>query len=149
MKKIALLLAALILSGCVTVKIPKYIKDTAPYTKKFYANFEDALAAARQALGDEGWKISEVANPAIFEQTPATDPNKKQIVIFTETRQTPFIFSSRYMTVNVFLRNADDGTDVEVRYAAVTPMLFKNTNNYKNDPVVNKILNRISELLNK
>ncbi len=143
------LMAALLLSGCVTVKIPKYIQDASPYKKRFYASFEETLNAARQALGDEGWRISEMANPAVFEQSQVVSPDTKQIVIFTEARQTPFIFSSRYMTVNVFLRNADDGTDVEVRYASVTPMLFKNANNYKNDSVVNKILNRISELLEK
>ena len=149
MKKMAWFMLVLFLCGCVTIKIPKYIQDASPYKKKFYAHYEETLDAARKALMDEGWRISDMANPAVFEQAQNASEQVRQILIFTEARQTPFIFSSRYMTVNVLIRGSDDGTDVEIRYVAVTPLFFKNASSYKNDPVVNKILNRISDLLEK
>ena len=147
MKKITVLLAVLFLAGCVSVKIPKYLQDKFPYKKKFYADFETTLKAAEQALRDTGWKISETANPGAFEQGDLSGNEAKQILIFTEVRQTPLILSSRYMNLNVFVRTADNGTEVEIRYASVVPVVFQGRENYKNDAVVEKVFNRISELL--
>lgn len=150
MKKIFWIFALLILTGCVTVKIPKYLQDQFPYKKKFYASFDETLTAARQALLDMGWKISEVSSPVVFEHNESTkEIDTKQALFFTEVRQTPLILSSRYMSLNVYVRAADDGSDVEIRYLSVTPMLFKNAQSYQNDTVVNKIFDRISELLEK
>ena len=147
MKK--LILCALLLSctGCVTVKIPKYLKNEFPYTKKFYSDFDKVSKATLKALSDLGWRISEMSNPAVFEQDLASDSQRKQVVIFTEIRQTPLILSSRYMSLNIYLRAVDDGTDMEIRYISVTPILFKNVENYKNDAVVNKIFTHIANEL--
>ena len=150
MKKLFLVLVAILFAGCVTVKIPKYLQDKSPYQKKYYVGYEETLAATRQALFDSGWKVSEVTSPMAFEQGEITkEDDKKQALIFTEVRQTPLLLSSRYLSVNVYVRAADEGTDVEIRYLGVTPMLFKNAQNFKNDAVVNKIFDRISELVEK
>jgi len=151
MKKIWLGAALFIVcAGCVSVKIPKYLKDEFPYKKKFYASFDETLTATQQALLDNGWHISDMSSPSVFEQDQAPlDPQGKQILIFTEMRQTPIVLTSRYMSLNVYLLSADNSTDVEIRYLAITPMLFKNMENYKNDAVVNKIFDRITELVKK
>ena len=149
MKKIWWFMVFVICTGCVTVKIPKYLKDEFPYKKKFYATFDNTLTATKQALKETGWKITEMANPSTFEQDQSVNSKVKQILIFTEIRQTPLILSSRYMSLNLYLRSLEDATDVEIRYISVMPMLFKNSENYKNDDVVNKIFDRISQLLEK
>ena len=149
MKKIWWFLVFVMCTGCVTVKIPKYLKDGFPYKKKFYATFDNTLTATKQALKETGWKITEMANPSTFEQDQSVNSKVKQILIFTEIRQTPLILSSRYMSLNLYLRSLEDATDVEIRYISVMPMLFKNSENYKNDDVVNKIFDRISQLLEK
>ena len=147
MKKTIFLLVVALLAGCVSVKVPKYVADKSPYKKKFYADFETTFAAAQEALKEGGWKISDVKHPSVFEQGAVLEGEEKQALIFTEIRQTPLFLSSRYMSLNVFVRPADNGTEVEIRYLSVVPALFKNRESYKNDAVVNKVFNRISEIL--
>ena len=64
-------------------------------------------------------------------------------------RQTPLVLSSRYTSLNIYLQEIDNGTNVEIRYLSVVPMVFKSTQNYKNDGLVYAIFDRISELLEK
>ena len=136
------------LCGCVTVKTPTYIKDPSKYKKEFFASYEKTLEAVQQALEDNGWKISGMTDPGVYEQQPTdTTGTRKQILIFTEVRQTPLILLSRFMNLNVYLRTTDTGTEVEIRYSLVTSMLVRNTYSSTNDAVVNKILNRIGEIL--
>ena len=136
--------------GCMTVKIPKYLKDEFPYKHKFYASFDDTLDATIQALNDSGWKVADTSHPAVFEQGIArSDVENKQILLFTDVRQTPLLLSSRYMSLNVYIFSSDETTDVEVRYMAVTPVLFRSAETYKNDPVVNKVFDRIETILEK
>ncbi len=150
MRKMVWILLLLVCVGCVTVKVPKYLKDEFPYKKKFYASFEDTITATQRALKEAGWHVSDISSPTVFEGSQAASvPQGKQVLIFTEIRQTPLIFSSRYMSLNVYVRASDDGTDVEIRYISVVPMFFKNSESYKNDTVANKILERISGLLEK
>ena len=147
MKKLTCVVLLVILSGCVTVKIPKYLPLENPYKKKFFSSFDEVLTAAKQALVDTGWQMTDMTSPSVFEQQASVQTQWKQILNFTEIRQTPLILSSRYMSINVYLRSVDDGTEVEIRYMAVMPMLFGNSQSYKNDDVVNKILDRIAQLL--
>ena len=150
MRKFFWIFMAIMLTGCVTVKIPKYLQDKFPYQKTYYSPYEETLTAVRQALADSGWKVSEVSSPMAFEQGEVQkEAEGKQVLIFTEVRQTPLFLSSRYLNLNAYVRASDDGTDVEIRYLGITPMLFKHSQNYRNDAVVNKIFDRISELLNQ
>ena len=50
MKKAIWLACLVVCTGCVTVKVPKYLQDEFPYQKKFYASFDDTLAATKNAL---------------------------------------------------------------------------------------------------
>ena len=151
MKKILLCFLLLSCFGCVTVKMPKYLKDEFPYQKKFYASYDDTLTATMDALKGLGWEISETSHPSVFEHGQLSEAEgARQILIFTEIRQTPLFLSSRYMSLNVYVRMAgNESTDVEIRYVSVTPMLFKNSQSYKNEGVVQNVFDRISELLNQ
>ena len=143
MKRVVYFLLVLALAGCVSVKIPKYLPEKFPYKKKFYADFETTLKAAEEALQDTGWKISDRTHPSLFEEGYVAEDQVRQALIFTEVRQTPLFLSSRYMGLNVFVRAADQGVDVEIRYVSVVPVIFNNRQSYKNDAVVGKVLNRI------
>lgn len=150
MKKTILVLLLFFCVGCISVKVPKYLPDQFPYKKTYYASFDDTLKAALQALNDLGWRTTEMTSPSVFEQNlSSADASLKQVLIFTEVRQTPLILSSRYMSINVYVRAIQDGTEVEVRYISVVPVLFKNVKGYRNTGVVDKIFKRISELLEK
>lgn len=150
MRKMGLILLLVFLSGCVTVKIPKYLQDNFPYKKKFYAKYEETLTVTQQALKDSGWKVSEVANPTAFEREAETKTTPKQeILIFTEARQTPVFLFSRYLSLNVYVRSAGDSTDVEIRCISITTFLFMNFKSYKNDALANKLLDHISKLLER
>ncbi len=135
------------LSGCVTVKMQKYIKDEAPYKKTYFVSFEKTYEATLKALSDLGWKVSDITSPSTYEANASTNENKKQVLILTEVRQTPLFLTSRYMNLNVYLRALDNGTEVEIRYLGVVPALFKSMTNYKNDAVVKKVFTRIQEIL--
>jgi len=146
----SLMVLVLCVSGCVTVQLPRYVQDKHPYKKQFFVPFNDAYNATDQAIKDLGWKILEVTNPTIYEQEKSSvSESAKSILILTETRQTPLFLSSRYMTLNVFLREQDNGTEIEIRYGSSMFVLIKNVKSYRNDLVVNKIFNRIEELLKK
>ena len=67
MRKMIWILLLLMCAGCVTVKVPKYLKDEFPYKKKFYASFEDALTATQRALKEAGWHVSDISSPTVFE----------------------------------------------------------------------------------
>ena len=148
MKKIIVGLLVFTLAGCVTVKTPNYIQSINPYEKQFFAPQEEVFKATTQALDELGWEVSEITSPSIYEQRAQGDESSaKQVLIFTEVRQTPLFLSSKYMNINVFLRPTDEGTEVEIRYASVMPVFFKSIESYRNDPVVKKILDRIESII--
>ncbi len=147
MKRICVVALLLALSGCVTVRTPRYIPDESPYKKKYFSSFEDVYSAALEALKDLGWKIEEMTTPSVYEQEAGDDTGRKHILIITDVRQTPIFLTSRYMNLNVYLRALDDGTEVEVRYASVMPVLFKTMQSYQNDAVVNKVFDQIAQIL--
>ncbi len=150
MRKVIIGILLLSCIGCVTVRIPKYLKDEFPYKRKYYANFDNTLDATMQALKELGWSVSDTSHPAVFEQDVLEgEDQSKQILLFTDVRQTPLLLSSRYMSLNVYVWSAGNSTDVEIRYMAMTPALFKSVQSYKNDPVVYKVFNRISGILEK
>ncbi len=150
MRKIICLILVFLCAGCVSVKVSRYIKEESPYKKNFYASFEETLLAVNKALEEFGWKVTETADPQTYERDQGLPGESvRQVLLFTEVRQTPLIVSSRYMNLNVFLRWDGQKTGVEIRYQAVTPVLVKDMRSQKNDAVVNKILDRIGELLKK
>ena len=135
---------------CVTVKMPRYLKDDHPYKKQYESGFDQVMTAATQALKDLGWAVSGTADPSVFEQSQVDSSKKvKQILLFTEMRQASLVLPWRYMSLNVYVFEADRGAGVEIRYASVLSVLFFNMKSYQNDDAVNKVFKRISELLKK
>lgn len=148
MKSLVLALLIFSILGCVTVNVPKYIHEDFPYRQDFSAGFDDTFNATSKVLRELGWKITETANPASFD--PRNADQRKQVLIFTEIRQTPMFLSTSYASLNVYLREMDtDRTQVEVRYLYVLPLPLRDHNRYQNDPLVKKIFNKISENLKK
>ena len=145
MRKIFSFVLLLTLSGCATVDVPKYIQDKNPYKKIFYASFDETLSAAKKTLEHYGWTILNDYDPTVFEQNKELGtPEAKQILLFTEDRQTPFFLGSSYSRINAYVRTVDKtSTEVELRYVTVASVPFKTFNTYKNDRVIHHIFDAI------
>ncbi len=147
---VILLFSAGLFSGCITVKMPQYISADNPYEREFYAGYDQTLDAVIDVLEKTGWKISKKTDPLIFEQNVASDGTEpKQVLIFTNTRQKALLLGSRYMTINVLVKGADQKTDVEIRYFSVLSTALKNFKSYRNDGLVEKIFKRIANQLHE
>ncbi len=148
MRNFFLVLCAVVLTGCVSAKIPTYLNDNVPYKKNFYSSYDDTLSAVKQSLEDLGWKIASLSDLVVYEVQAATDDtDRKQILIFTEVRQTPFMLGTRYAKMNIFVRRLSETTEVEIRYVTITSTLLKSFENYKNDSAVARIFEHIEKLL--
>ncbi|MDP3143408.1 MAG: hypothetical protein Q8N14_05695 [Candidatus Omnitrophota bacterium] len=144
MKRMMIWLSVFLLAGCVTVKVPKYLEEDFPYRQDFYANFDTTFNAISSALKELGWKITETTSPSVF--NPQETSPRKQVLIFTEIRQTPLFLASAYASMNAYLREIDEKyTQVEIRYILVMPF-FKS---YQNDAMVDKIFSKIKQNLKK
>ncbi|MDP8211863.1 MAG: hypothetical protein P9X22_01050 [Candidatus Zapsychrus exili] len=149
MKKIILLFLCFVLVGCMSVSVPNYIKDDYPYKKVFYSDFDTTLNVTEQSLRDLGWEITDKVEPTIFEKAKELqDSNHKQILLFTETKETLMFIGTRYSRVNVYLRSGENNTTgVEVRYFSLTAVPFKNFSGYRKDGLVSKLFERIKNYL--
>jgi hypothetical protein len=150
MKKNVLFFVSLFaLIGCASVTIPNYIRDEHPYRKTFYAPFDTVLDATVHALEDSGWKVAKTTEPSVFERNKDTDkPGVRQILLFTDVRETALIFGTRYARMNIYVQSAaDNSTEVELRYLRVTSASLKNFQNYRNDRYAEKFFGRIESLL--
>ena len=151
MKKILSFLFLLTLTGCASVAIPNYIQDEHPYRKEFYGAYDDVLNAVTQGLHDLGWEVAKAADPSVFEQGPSSQtPGQRQILIFTEIRQTALFVGTRYARINVYL-NAPSPTTVnaELRYITVTSVPFKSFNSYRNDGFAKRLFDHVEKILAK
>ncbi len=136
----------LVLCGCVSVKIPKYVTDQNPYKKIFHSDYGSTLTAVKESLASAGWSINEESDPIQYEQGRAGDA-QQQVVLFTEGRQSSRVLYSRYRTLNVYVSNLGDRVEVEVRYLSLTPVLFKIFESRRNDPLVNALFNDMEQRL--
>jgi hypothetical protein len=146
MRKILFLLVFCM--GCTATNIPAYLKDTKPYTKRFYAAYDQTLESTKQALEDMGWKIERTVDPLVYEQSRATDLDERQVLIFTQVRQMPMFVATRYAKMNIFVRGKGGISEVEIRYLTVTSTPVKTMETYQNAPEAERIFERISELVN-
>ena len=143
MKKISALIFLITLtSGCVSIQIPEYIQDHHPYKKEFTAAFDKTLAATKQALAGLGWRILKSYQPGVFEQTPVP-AGEEQLLLFTESKQSYRFLFSRYSRLNIYLRSLKDTTEVEIRYAVLTPLPMKSLKSYRNDRLVRQLFRQI------
>lgn len=144
---VGLSFSLLFVSGCVTAKIPDYLTDKNSYKRQFFVTFEEALQATRTALEDLGWTIINQADPAVYEQTPT--PLMRQVILFTDIRQTPMFLGSRYAKMNLILRQLKEQTEIEIRYLTVSSLPFKNIESFKNDAAVARIFEKIADELKR
>ncbi len=151
MRNVLLILFMTLVTGCVSVKIPKYLQEESSYKKKYYASFDETLAATKKTLQSQGWVITDTADPIAFEQNQDYDPSQgKRVLLFTEPRQTSMILFSRYSALNAYVRTlANDSTEVELRYHSETPVFFAHFKTSKNDHFIEKLFERIAQDLEK
>lgn len=138
------------LVGCSSVNIPNYIPDKHPYKKTFYGEYSEVLKAAEQTLKEYGWEITGRADPNVFERTASGDKIGEQTLLFTRIRETSLVVGSRYARLNAYIRSGDDHScEVEIRYVTVSSTTVKNFYNYRKDNLIEKMFNRIEELISK
>ncbi|HBR14706.1 MAG TPA: hypothetical protein DD723_04065 [Candidatus Omnitrophica bacterium] len=149
MRRIIYILIFLTFTGCATISVPNYIKDQNPYKKTYYSNFSDVLKATTEALEEAGWKVVNTSDPSVFEGNKASDdPQVKQLLLFTDIRQTSLFFATRYARINAYvLSGGNQTTELELRYITVTSVLFKKFYSYKKDRFVEHLLKTIEKKL--
>jgi len=149
LKKISLLLLVVALAGCASISVPNYIKDNNPYKKKVYGEYNKVLKVATEVVEELGWTIAGTSDPLIFEgSTAAANSGNQQILVFTETRQTPWFLGTKYMKLNVLVRDlGSNKAEVELRYIRINSTFFMKFYGYKRDRLAEKILKNIDENL--
>lgn len=137
------------LSGCATVSIPNYIKDDHPYTRTVYADFDQARAAAGKALQDSGWVVVDATDPTVFEHSSIQDEGGREILLFSDIKELPFILGTRYSRVNVYLRSTSrpKETEIEVRVLTIKSLTFMELRKHKQPRVADKIFADIEKHL--
>ena len=144
----ALSILILFVTGCASLQFPAYIQDKNPYTQKFYGEHDQIVAAVKKSLTDLGWPVDGVADPTTYEQR-VPEPESENVLIYTQVRQTPMILWTTYRRVNVFVHSKNKVSDVEIRYAKIKALPFKQFKGFKNDPLVKRIFQRITDELNQ
>ncbi len=149
MKKIlTYCLFLLIFTGCSTTRIPGYIVDKNPYKKILIADFDRNLKAVTETLEKFGWTIAKTTHPSEYERGTTIESSARQILLFTEIRQTSLFIGTRYTRLNVYLRETQDKTtEVEIRYLTANSFFFKTFYHYKNNKAAERIFKHIQELL--
>ncbi|MCK5214968.1 MAG: hypothetical protein KAR05_06410 [Candidatus Omnitrophica bacterium] len=143
----ALIFLLIGLMGCASVQIPAYVKDKKPYTKRFYANYEQAYEALNKTLLDLGWEIEGTMDPAVYEQDSSSDLDEKKTLVLTHIRQTPLFIGTRYAKMNIFLRSKKKISEFEIRYVTVTSLLFKNFTSYRNDSAAERMFEYLDKTI--
>lgn len=147
-KKFICLLALFSLMGCTSTMIPIYVVDKYPYKKTSLAGFDETLQAAKETFKDFGWAIARETQPSEYERSAADREGSRQILLLTEIRQTSLFIGTRYLRLNVYLRETQDKTtEMEIRYLAVNAFFFKTFYHYKNDKLAERIFKHIQALL--
>lgn len=142
-------LLILMCAGCVSVQIPQYLQDKHPYKREYFASYDETLAAVKKVLKNNEWKIASTADPVVFEAAHNKGSKDKRILLFTESRQTSMFLFSRYSQLNIYVRALMNATEVEIRYAAVVPVPFKQFRTHRNDSFVHKLLDQIADCVDK
>lgn len=149
MSSLVLITFLVALTGCITVQMPPYVKDKNPYQREFYASYDTTILAVTDALNHLGWTIVKRENPAIFESDSVEGIKPpKQIILFTNVRQSAMIFGTNYVTMNIVIKENNEKSDVEIRYYAVFSTTLRNIETYRNDSFVEKVFTQIEKAIN-
>jgi hypothetical protein len=147
MRKIICVVLCLGLTGCSSVRIPSYLQDKNSKIKRIHANFDQALAATKQALGELGWEIEETTDPLVYEQDRIHDLDEQKVLLITKVRQTSLIIGTRYAKMNIYIRSKKNISEIEIRYLTINSLPLKNFQNYRNDSAVERIFTQINRFL--
>ena len=148
-KFVILFFLSLYLTGCASIFLPTYLQDKNPYTRRFYANYDESLQALNQTLKDLGWESEKAIDPLVYERQHATDLDEQQTLILTKTRQTPMFLGTRYARMNIYLRAKKGISEIEIRYLTTTDLFFRGLKSYRNDSAVNRIITHLEKLLHQ
>lgn len=147
MRNKIVLLVLVLFVGCSNVRIPSYLQDKHPYTRRFHANFDQAMSAVKQTLAEMDWEIAETTDPLVYEQDRIHDLDEQKALIITKSRQTSLFIGTRYGKMNVYIWSKKDISEIEIRYLTVTSILLKSFQNYRNDSMVERIFTQVNKFL--
>ncbi len=149
MKSLICLLILITLTGCSVVNVSPYIQDKHPYTKTLLSNYNKILLVTKKTLEVEGWKIVKEADPAIYEKGRELDvSNAKQTLIFAQTFKPSWVGGGKIAQMNIYLRTIDElNTEIEIRYLVVKRALITNLYGYRNDKLINRLIEKINQQL--
>jgi hypothetical protein len=134
-------------TGCTVAQISPYLQKKFPYTHRFYADYDKALASLEKTLADLGWVIEKQVDPSVYEEDTQSAPGSKGILIITEIRQTALFLGTRHAKMNIILRSSADVSEIELRYVTVTTLPFKTFVTYKNDSAAERFFGRFDQVL--
>ncbi len=145
-KKLICLLALFSFLGCARTIIPTYVVDKYPYKKIFLTGFNETLDAAKATFKEFGWTIARETHPSEYERGAGGTEASRQVLLLTEIRQTSLFIGTRYMRLNIYLRETQDKTtEMEIRYLTVNAFFFKTFYHYKNDKLAQRIFTHIQK----
>ena len=149
MRRIFSFILLIFIVGCTTLQLPSYIQDKHPYTQRFYGEHKEVVDAVTKGLADLGWKAEGNADPFVYEQSRLAEAGSENILLFTQVRQTPMLLWTTYVRLNVFISSKNKVSDVEIRYSKLKAFPFKEFRGYRNDKLVKRIFQRITDYLNQ
>jgi hypothetical protein len=136
-----------VLCGCVSVRVPNYIKADHPYERKMYGDYDMIVATVRNVVVHNGWKIKGETNPSTYERATDDQSTDKDVLLFTDVKQHSMFLYSSYTHLNIFFRAIPEGAMVEIRYGKVTPLWFKQFESTRNDALAERLLQQIEQEL--
>jgi hypothetical protein len=149
MKNRLVFIIALLFLGCSSVRIPSYLQDKHPYTKRFHGNYEQTMAAVKQTLAEFGWEIAEETDPLVYEQDRIHDLDEQRKMIITKSRQTSLFIGTRYGKMNIYVFSKKNISEVEIRYLTVTSIAFKSFRDFRDDAAAERIYTQIGKFLSE
>ena len=151
MKQYFIIIILFSIVGCSTINVPPYIQDKHPYTKTLLSNYNKTLLSTKKVLQNEEWKIVKEVDPTVYEKGKELDsPNAKQTLIFAQTFKKSWVGTGKFAQINIYLRTVDEfNTEIEVRYLVVKNAFVTSFYDYRNDKLVDNLIDKINQQLKK
>lgn len=133
-------------SACARFHVDEYIKGGADqYKRQLTGSVDDVFEAVKVVFERHGWKIEKVEDPATYERNEYTERvNQKRYLLITDVKEQTMLVDTAYVHFNIYLYQVDQWTDIDIRYQALRTMV-KNFYNYRNDKLVNQLLDEIEK----
>lgn len=146
--KFSILVCVLSAAGCATVNPQHYIQAENPYKRTYYGSFNEVLDAVRLTLDEEGWPIAKEVDPNLYERNPLQKSgDQDNILLFSKIKRAQRFVYVKATHLNVYVIPIDGGVEVDLRYGSVTDFRLWKKRSYRNERLVNKILDRVEQKL--